>query len=130
MASSGSGEGELEEQRQWVLVVDDDGVRSILHRILVRRGYQVVSVADAREAHEAVGARPFDLAIVDVVLGHADGREVARALAAQRAGLRILHVSGDAAATTSAAVPTAFVAKPFTPAELVAAVERALALPF
>lgn len=52
-----------------IIVVEDDvDLRETLRRALSREGYQVTGVGSAEEALSLVRKRPFDLAIVDLVL--------------------------------------------------------------
>ena len=61
----------------WVLVVDDDPVnRGLLTRFLEQDGCRVDTAADGRQALERLGADPFDLVLLDVVMPNMDGYEV------------------------------------------------------
>jgi adenylate cyclase len=61
----------------WVLVVDDDPVnRGLLTRFLEQDGYRVDTASDGRQALERLGADPFDLVLLDIVMPNMDGYEV------------------------------------------------------
>jgi adenylate cyclase len=60
-----------------VLVVDDDPVnRGLLTRFLEQDGYRVDTASDGRQALERLGADPFDLVLLDIVMPNMDGYEV------------------------------------------------------
>lgn len=62
-----------------VLVVDDDeGVREILEDLLTRDGYKVSLAKNGVEALAALGRKPPDLLILDLMMPEMDGFEVVR----------------------------------------------------
>lgn len=64
-----------------ILVVEDEpDLRSLLDRQLTRAGYRVMVAADGVEALEVAGREPIDLVVLDLMLPHLDGAEVARRL--------------------------------------------------
>ena len=64
-----------------VLVVDDEeAIRDAVTYSLQAEGLDVASAADGREALEAVAREPFDLVVLDVLLGDLSGVEVCRRL--------------------------------------------------
>jgi two-component system, response regulator, stage 0 sporulation protein F len=78
-----------------VLVVDDDeGMRSLLRRMLERAGFAVVTAAHGREALERIRMRVIDVVITDMVMPEMDGIELTRALVAEYPGLPIIAISG------------------------------------
>lgn len=104
-----------------VLVVDDEeAVRSLMSRILVRHGFEVLEAASPKEALETFGAHPgkIGLLVTDMVMEGLSGRELAERLRAQVPALKVLYVSGytEDAAIHSGLLPsgTAFLQKPFT----------------
>jgi len=105
-----------------LLVEDDDVIAGLVHELLELAGYDVVRAAGAGEALAACsnGAR-FDLLVTDVVLPGADGPALAGELQKRHPTLRVLFTSGHAADLRP------FLQKPFTAAELTAAVSAAIA---
>jgi CheY-like chemotaxis protein len=79
-----------------LLVEDDDAIRSVVRTVLQRTGYTVLAAGTGAEALRlsAGHAGPVDLLITDVVMPGMNGRELADRLAAARAGLRVLFMSG------------------------------------
>jgi two-component system cell cycle response regulator len=73
-----------------VLVVDDDPVnRMLLSRSLEQQGHRVRLAEDGRRALAAMGAEPFDLVLLDVLMPELDGYEV---LARLKQDPRLRHV--------------------------------------
>jgi PAS domain S-box-containing protein len=125
---AGGGAGPARRGR--VLVVDDDGdVRAFLAESLEGLGHEVVAVESGEEALERLRAWPADLALVDYAMPGMNGADVARAARELSPGLPIIFVTGYAESEQleSAAGPGAPVLrKPFSVAELAAAVEAIL----
>jgi len=64
-----------------VLVVDDDAsARELVSRFLKRKGYEVVTAADGRQALRIARERTLDVITLDVLMPEMDGWEVLRAL--------------------------------------------------
>jgi two-component system cell cycle sensor histidine kinase/response regulator CckA len=108
-----------------VLVVEDDEmIRKLVQKVLKANGYTVLVAASGGDAERVAGQHdgPIHLLMTDVVMPGLNGREVARRLAATRAGIRVLYLSGytdDAIVHHGVLEPgVAFLQKPFTPAVL------------
>jgi DNA-binding NtrC family response regulator len=113
-----------------VLVVDDEAqVCRSCEKILVREGYEVVSVPDGVEAVERLRHERFDLVITDLRMAEMGGMELLESL--RRDHPSVVAVAMTGYATIASAVETMkggafdYVPKPFTPAELSAVVRRA-----
>ncbi|MET0365676.1 MAG: cell cycle two-component system response regulator CpdR [Sphingobium sp.] len=110
-----------------LLAEDDESMRTYLARALERSGYEVVAVADGRQAVPHIEADHFDLLLTDIVMPEMDGIELAQHAAAVAPDTRIMFITGFAAVTLKAgkAVPQAKVlSKPFHLRDLVLEVER------
>lgn len=113
-----------------ILVVDDDeAMRQLLQLVLTTEGFRVEAVATGDEARVRVEARDVDLVVLDVALGEEDGRGLLTEI--RRAGdLPVLLISGQG--DTGDRVlglrlgADDFLAKPFSPIELVARIETVL----
>lgn len=80
-----------------ILVVDDDReARVLMQEWLQQQGYRVLEVADGETALllAAQQPEPIHLLVTDVMMPAMNGKELARRLAALRAGLKVLYVSG------------------------------------
>ena len=116
--------------RPHILVVDDDPmVRRSCERILGER-YDLALAPDGREGLAALEAGPFDLALVDLKLPDISGLDILKRAPDAFPGVPIIIITGYS--TIKSAVEAIkmgafdYVAKPFSPDELDAAVEKAL----
>jgi len=105
-----------------VLVVEDDpAVLALSRRALEAAGYTVLAASDAPNALRIVERHggAIHLLVTDVVMPGQSGRELAEQLAARRAGIRVLYMSGypGDAVVQRGALPagSAFLQKPFGP---------------
>lgn len=119
-----------------VLVVDDEaGIRSLLKRVLLREGFQVLEAAQGREGIDVAAAHKgkIDLLLSDVVMPEMGGIELAQKLHDARPDIRILLISGymGAKGLESENLPrdTMFLQKPFTLNSLLDKVKETLAGP-
>ncbi len=80
-----------------LLVEDEDMVRAVAERALIRAGYTVTSAADGEAGLEQVEAGgEFDLIVSDVVMPGMDGPAMVRAIRAVHPVLPVLFMSGYA----------------------------------
>ena len=124
----------LEAGLQNVLVVDDDeSVRELMALVLEAEGYTVVRARHSREAlylHEEFPGT-FHVLLTDICMGpHANGFTLAREVRRDRPDIRVIYASGfvdhNELQAELEASPSSFLAKPFTPASLVACVRESL----
>ncbi len=113
-----------------ILVVDDDvDVSEVVERYLRREGFEVETVADGRTAVDRALADPPDLVVLDLMLPGLDGLEVCRRLRALAPiPVIMLTARGDESDRVIGLELGAddYVAKPFSPKELVARVRAVL----
>lgn len=112
-----------------ILVVDDEPVvRALLTAALEPTGSRLVEAVDGSEALETAWRERPDLVLLDVGLPKLSGFDVCRALKTSPAPPHIILITGDALAEeVHQCGADGVIAKPFRPAELVDAVELALA---
>jgi DNA-binding response OmpR family regulator len=113
-----------------VLVVDDDEqVRSMVARFLVREGYQVVEAATGAEALTAVVEGAPDIVLLDLMLSSEDGFEILTSLR-RHSDVPVIVLSGRDGETDRVLGlklgADDYVCKPFSPAELEARIESVL----
>jgi DNA-binding response OmpR family regulator len=112
-----------------ILVVDDERVLAdMLALILQRSGYNSTAVYNAADALVALKRRP-DLIISDVMMPEVDGVELAVQASKLLPGIQILLISGHAGTqelVKASGLSLDFLAKPFSPEELLTRVAAAL----
>jgi DNA-binding response OmpR family regulator len=113
-----------------ILVVDDEPmVRDVLARYLEADGFEVATASDGLEALDAVRHTDPDLVVLDLMLPHLDGLEVMRRLR-ERADTPVvlLTAKGEEVDRIVGLELGAddYVAKPFSPREVVARVRAVL----
>src|SRR5918993_3910576 len=108
-----------------VLVVEDDpALRRLMVRTLSAKGYRALEAGDGVEALERLATdADIELVVTDIVMPRMNGVELARQLAAS-ARTRLLFVSAFGKEYTE--LPGTLLEKPFSPAALLAQVERLL----
>jgi PAS domain S-box-containing protein len=111
-------------QETILLVEDKDQVRALARLVLEMDGYTVLEAENGDQAlaiSKAAGGA-IDVLLTDVVMPGLNGRQVADLLLARHPGLKVLYISGyaDTAIITQqlTAAGSAFLPKPFSPAEL------------
>ena len=116
-----------------LLVEDEEGLRALNARGLTSRGYTVLEAGNGVEAIDVLekSGKPVDLVVSDVVMPEMDGPTLARELRTRNPDLKIIFVSGYAEDAFQKNLPEhgqyAFLPKPFTLKQLVAAVKETLA---
>lgn len=105
-----------------LLIVDDDErIRGLLQKFLVRNGYLVSVARDAAQARRILGGLEFDLIVMDVMMPGEDGVTLTRELR-KRMGTPILLLTarGEAANRIEGLEAGAddYLVKPFEPKEL------------
>lgn len=133
IAEPSKSRADLTGQGTILLVEDEDGLRSLNARGLRSRGYSVVEAANGVEAMEALDERngAIDLVVSDVVMPEMDGPTLLKAMRERNPDLKIIFVSGYAEDAFEKSLPEnqqfAFLPKPFTLSQLVAAVKETMA---
>lgn len=119
-----------------VLVVDDEeSIRNLVTRILVRQGYKVLTAASPEEAlrlsDEFAGV--IHIAVSDVILPGLRGPQLIERLRQRRPALKVLYISGytDDPALAAGILPPGegFLQKPFSLTALAATVRAVLDAP-
>ena len=116
-----------------ILIVEDDpDIAQLVARYLDKAGFTTERVTSGREALQTITERPPDLVVLDLMLPHMDGLEVCRLLRAHDATSGIPVIMLTARAEESERIvglelgADDYLAKPFSPNELVARVRALL----
>jgi DNA-binding response OmpR family regulator len=116
-----------------ILVVEDDpDIAQLVARYLQKAGFTTEVIASGREAVAAISARPPDLLILDLMLPHVDGLEICRFVRGHDKTAATPIIMLTARADESDRIvgleigADDYLAKPFSPNELVARVRALL----
>lgn len=105
-----------------LLIVDDDErIRSLLQKFLIRSGFLVTAARDAAHARRILGGLDFDLIVLDVMMPGEDGLSLTRALREERqTPILLLTAKGETENRIEGLEAGAddYLPKPFEPKEL------------
>lgn len=116
---------------QRILIVDDEfGLAEVVAEMLEERGFETVLAINGQLALERIAERAPDLVLLDCMMPIMDGAAVVRTLRAAPATARLpvilMTALPHAVPPDVQANACALLRKPFSPAELFAAVDRCL----
>ena len=115
-----------------LLVEDEDMVRAVAERALVRQGYKVLTANDGEQGLEVLaGDVPIDLLISDVVMPNMDGPAMVAQARRAFPHLPVLFMSGYAEEQLRKSIDianVAFLPKPFSVSQLAQAASDAMAM--
>ncbi len=113
-----------------ILVVDDDAkIVRLVRTYLEREGFRVVEAADGRAALAAIALEAPALVVLDLMLPEVDGLSIVRAVRrTDRTPIVMLSARGTTSDRIAGLTEGAddYLAKPFSPAELVVRIKRVL----
>jgi DNA-binding NtrC family response regulator len=113
-----------------ILIVDDEaGVRHFLRAALETAGYAVEEAAGSAEALRILDHSRPQLLITDIVMPESNGFQLAAHAHRLYPGLSVIFMTGYSAQYEAELSGTVYLAKPFTLASLLSAVESAIGLP-
>jgi DNA-binding response OmpR family regulator len=116
-----------------LIIEDDEPLRSVLATALVQAGHVVLQAEEGRAGCTLLTTSPCDLVITDLIMPGQEGIETIMQLRHSHPGLPVIAMSGgshyaDAYLGIAAKLGVrATLAKPFTTAELLHAIDAALA---
>ncbi|MEK8053448.1 response regulator [Ideonella sp. DXS22W] len=119
------------ERSDHILIVDDDAeIRLLLGRYLEKNGLRSTAVADGRAMWRALDDGAFDLVVLDLMLPGDDGLTLCRDLRARRGDIPVLMLTARGEETDRIVGlemgADDYMAKPFSPRELLARVKAIL----
>ena len=132
MARTAAATVDLTGQGTILLVEDEEGLRRLNARGLASRGYTVIEASNGIEALEELERHGghVDLVVSDVVMPEMDGPTLLKELRERNPKVRIIFVSGYAEDAFGKSLSEddrpAFLAKPFTLKQLIAAVKETM----
>jgi two-component system phosphate regulon response regulator OmpR len=112
----------MNENAAHLLIVDDDErIRTLLQKFLMRSGFLVTAARDAAHARRILAGLDFDLIVLDVMMPGEDGLQLTRALReANTVPILLLTAKGDTGNRIEGLEAGAddYLPKPFEPKEL------------
>jgi FixJ family two-component response regulator len=122
----------MAEERIIILVIDDE---TIIHescaRILREQGYEVDSAMNGQEALQKLQERRYNLVLSDIKMPGMDGVQTLELMKRHAPDITVIMFTGFASVDTARATMKLgafdYLPKPFTPDELLSAVQKALA---
>lgn len=114
----------LPQGDETILVVEDEeGVRRLIHDVLVLQGYRVLEAESGERALAIVNENDDHIALLvtDMIMPHMSGRDLAQALGLLRPEIKVLFLSGytdHAVIEHGLDASAAFLQKPFSPEAL------------
>ncbi len=110
-----------------LLVEDEDGVRSLIRRVLEQRHFEVMEAATEEAALDIARSETrLDLLVTDLELKQGEGRNVARLVRTLHPAIKVVYISGYV--NESGGDGELTLQKPFSPYTLVLAVQDLLKL--
>jgi two-component system phosphate regulon response regulator OmpR len=110
-----------EPQAHLLIVDDDERIRGLLQKFLMRNGYLVSAARDAAQARRLLAGLEFDMLVLDVMMPGEDGISLTRDLRKTTAvPILLLTARGDSANRIEGLEAGAddYLVKPFEPKEL------------
>jgi len=78
-----------------ILIIDDDEqVRTVLQKMLIRAGHEVVSAANGKQGIRIFKANPTDLVITDLLMPVMPGSRLISILRQEHPNVKIIAISG------------------------------------
>jgi CheY-like chemotaxis protein len=113
-----------------LLVEDEQPIRQLVRKVLVRYGYDVLEASDVTHALEIAKGHPapIHLLLSDVVMPELSGPDLAQRVVRHRRHIRVLYMSGFRNRLGAGALSpgVSMLEKPFTPERLVTRVRECL----
>ncbi len=122
----------METMSAHLLIVEDDSeMRDLLRKVLEKEGYSVSVAGDCHEATASLSKRLFDLVVSDMLMPGDGGLELLRSIRESHPTLPVIIITafGDWGSYSRALElgAAAFISKPLKLAELISAIQTALA---
>lgn len=119
-----------------IIIDDESSMRSALRSALERFGHVITEASDGRTGLALIDPTVHQVVITDIVMPGTEGLEVLMELRRQHSKLKVIAMSGGGRLKAGSYLHSAkllgadeVLAKPFSCDELVAALDRVLALP-
>ncbi|SFR08859.1 response regulator [Poseidonocella sedimentorum] len=111
----------MDAQPHLLIVDDDERIRDLLRRFLMKHGFLVTAARDAAHARRVLAGLDFDLIVLDVMMPGEDGLSLTHSLRAERSTpILLLTAKGETGDRINGLEAGAddYLSKPFEPKEL------------
>ncbi|HWB82666.1 MAG TPA: ATP-binding protein [Bryobacteraceae bacterium] len=118
-----------------LLVEDNPDVQKLMRNLLTGIGYHILEASNGEEAMRVAARYPrsIELLVTDIVMPGFGGVELVRRLSPLRPAMKVLYISGyadkDRDSRALGGPTTAYLQKPFAPAEFLSKVEETISDP-
>ena len=120
----------MNEQRQILVVDDEQETCDLLEMVLKREGYAVTTSTSAQHALELVGIQDFDLVLTDLTMPEMGGLELCERVLGTRPNVPVVVITGQGSLESAIGAIRVgsydFITKPVDPKLLVVTVARAI----
>ncbi|NJD37326.1 MAG: sigma-54-dependent Fis family transcriptional regulator [Geobacter sp.] len=120
----------METEKKLLVIDDEPAIREGVRRILESESFQVETFASGHAALERIKQEPFDLVVTDLKMPGISGMEVLKAIKEIQPDLPVIFITGyssvDSAVEVMKLGAVDYIAKPFTPEEMLQTVKTAL----
>ena len=82
-----------EQRHRALLVEDDQGIRRLVERLLLRRGFEVDSATDGQIALEKLGSGTYSILILDLMVPKVNGFQIIEYIKREKLELPVAVVS-------------------------------------
>ncbi|MBI5210619.1 MAG: sigma-54-dependent Fis family transcriptional regulator [Elusimicrobia bacterium] len=118
------------EKPRILLAEDDASLSALMAMDLKRRGYEVVSARNGREAGQKVSSQPYDAVVTDLRIGVPDGLEILRIAKLSQPETQVILITGHGSIDSAVAAMKSgafdYMIKPIEPDELAIVIDKAI----
>lgn len=120
----------MESEKKLLVIDDEPAIREGVRRILESESFQVETFSSGHAALERIKQESFDLVITDLKMPGISGMDVLRSIKEIQPDLPVIFITGyssvDSAVEVMKLGAVDYIAKPFTPDEMIKVIKTAL----
>lgn len=114
------------ENKNILVVDDDDSLRTFTAKALEKEGFNVTQAIDGQQAWNMLQDNDYDLLLTDIVMPNMDGVELSTKAICHRPDLKIMFMTGFSGMASDLDSKTTVIAKPFHLKDIVVQVQKTL----
>jgi DNA-binding response OmpR family regulator len=83
--------------RRILVVEDEPAISQVCRRVLAKEGFEVDAVENGASAQKLLGAKDYDLCLIDIMIPVMDGKQLYKWIGQERPGLlsRVIFTTGS-----------------------------------